>query len=441
MSVMDKQTTWMQAAIANAESFASPAWLKSWQLHNANAFLQQGMPTRHDENWKYTSVNELLQHEYELAVEASSLPSAFWGTDGQNTFDAYRIAITNGVWNPALSSIKELPAGITVLPLKEALVSYADRVRPILEKNTLATQFGALNAALLSQGVFIYIEAGARIEKPLHIVHYHSDSDKPVMTHCRNIVIAEKGCDVTLFEHYLGADQAQYFNNIVTMLEAREGARINYYKLQQESSAAFHIANIHINQARDSRVNVYQIALGAKLARDDVQVSLNESNAECELHGLYHTRDKQHVDHHLQIDHWVPHCASRQNYKGILEDASRAVFNGKVVVKPDAQKTRALQSNKNLLLSSQAEIDTKPELEIYADDVVCAHGATIGQLDKEALFYLRSRGIDEATAAHILTCGFAADLLAELKDESLRAYIQKQVTQRFANHLCLGECQ
>jgi Fe-S cluster assembly protein SufD len=249
-------------------------------------------------------------------------------------------------------------------------------------------------------------------------------------SHPRLLVKAAENSHATLVERHVALDEAVYLSNVVSEVELDGNAALNYYRLQEESAKAFHISGVHVRQDRDSRFDSHTVTLGSALVRNDVDARLAAVGAHCELNGLYLAGGRQHVDTHTRIDHLQPHCSSNEFYKGILDGHARSVFNGKVIVHPDAQKTDARQSNKNLLLSADAEADTKPELEIYADDVKCSHGATVGQLDADAVFYLRSRAIDEDAARNLLTFAFAHEIIDQVKIPALRSYLDQAVMQR-----------
>jgi Fe-S cluster assembly protein SufD len=281
------------------------------------------------------------------------------------------------------------------------------------------TPFFDLNEAFLVDGAFIHVPRGIVLERPVHLV-FLTSSGEPVVTHPRTVIVGEAKSQLSVIESYGGSDSAVYWTNAVTQVAAHEGAVIDHYKLQRESASAFHMASLGYVQERSSTVSNHSLSLGARLARHDIRAELDGEGADVTLNGLYVVKDSQHVDHHTVIDHRVPHCTSRELYKGVLDDTSSGVFNGRVIVRADAQKTDSMQSNKNLLLSDDALVNTNPQLEINADDVKCAHGATIGQLDPEAMFYLRTRGIAQDDARRILTEGFMADVSDRIRLAAVR---------------------
>jgi Fe-S cluster assembly protein SufD len=334
--------------------------------------------------------------------------------------ESHELVFVNGRVSSSLSSLGELPDGVVVASLVDALSEHGDTLQPILSQSGGdETPFFDLNEAFLSDGAFVHVPKGVTLERPVHLV-FLTTSGEPVVTHPRNVIVGEEGSALRLLESYGGPDGAVYWTNAVTQVVASAGAVIDHYKLQRESASAFHVASLDYVQGPSASVSNHSLSLGARLARHDIGAELAGEGADVTLNGLYVVHGSQHVDHHTVIDHTVPHCTSRELYKGVLDDASSGVFNGRVIVRADAQKTDSQQSNKNLLLSNEALVNTNPQLEINADDVKCAHGATIGQLDEEAVFYLRSRGIAQDDARRILTEGFMADVSDRIRLAAVR---------------------
>jgi Fe-S cluster assembly protein SufD len=287
--------------------------------------------------------------------------------------------------------------------------------------------FVALNTAFAEDGAVIEVAPHTVVERPIHLMFVSAPGSGPTVSHPRTLVLSGRGSQAAVIETHLGPDEAVYFTNAVTEIVVGEGAVLDHYKLQQEGGNAFHVATIQAVQDRASVWNSHNIAVGAALARHDVNSVLDEQGAECYLNGLFAATARQHVDNHSLLDHAKPNCTSRELYKGILAGHATGVFNGKIIVRKDAQKTNAIQSNKNLLLSGDAVINTKPQLEIFADDVRCTHGATVGQLDKEALFYMQSRGIAATEARDLLTYAFVGELLDRMPWEPVRAPVAEQL--------------
>ncbi|HSS45022.1 MAG TPA: Fe-S cluster assembly protein SufD, partial [Thermoanaerobaculia bacterium] len=316
--------------------------------------------------------------------------------------------------------------GVRVVSLKEILAKEPETVQPYL--STIAgldrNPFAALNTAFLENGVFVEIGRGIVVEEPIELRYTVAPDGEPRIAHRRVLIVAGEASQATVIETYAGQGDQPYFTNAVTEIAAGEGAVLEHYKIQRENTAAFHMQTIAVRQGRASRFTSQNVALGGRIARTDLDVSLEAEGSECTLYGLFIATGTQHLDNHTTIDHAKPHCTSRELYKGILDGKSRGVFHGKILVRPEAQKTDAMQTNKNLLLSSEALVNSTPALEILADDVKCKHGSTIGQLDANALFYLRSRGIGETEARSLLTYAFAADVVGRIRFEPIRASIE-----------------
>ncbi|HZK77353.1 MAG TPA: Fe-S cluster assembly protein SufD, partial [Gemmatimonadaceae bacterium] len=330
---------------------------------------------------------------------------------------------------------RALPVGLTITSLASEIEGDTDLIKRHFSK--LATpesgSFTALNAAFATDGAVIRLAAETVVEKPIHLVFVSDGGAERSATHPHNLVFAERLSQATIIESFVTVGADIYFTNSVTEVFVAEGARLSHYKLQRESQNAFHVGTLQIRQARDSRYESFSFATGAELSRTNVYTTLAGDAAEAVLNGLYMVDGKQHVDHQTSIEHVAPNCPSHELYKGILDGHSHGVFNGKVYVHPEAQKTDGKQSNNNLLLSDQARVDTKPQLEIFADDVKCTHGATVGRLDETALFYMRSRGIGTPQARRLLTYAFAADVLEKIELEPLKAALEAQVLERFTS--------
>jgi Fe-S cluster assembly protein SufD len=316
--------------------------------------------------------------------------------------------------------------------LTKALATLPDRIRaPLTRRDPSAIEaFDALNAALYGDGAVVLADADADGGPPLSFVFVSSAAGQPTAVHPRNLIVAERGSRLKVVEIFVSLGEGVYLTNAVTDIVARDAAEVEHCRIQMESPGAFHISNVHSHQTRDSRVTLHNLNLGGRLVRHDVVSVIDGEGADCNLNGLYVTRGSQHVDSHTVLDHAKPHGSSRELYKAILADDSRTVFNGRIIVRRDAQKTDAVQSNPNLLLSNGALAHTRPQLEIYADDVKCTHGATIGRLDEEAVFYLRSRGITENDARNLLVTSFAGEVLERVTPESLRHELELVVAAR-----------
>jgi Fe-S cluster assembly protein SufD len=343
----------------------------------------------------------------------------------------------NGSYVPGLSKLREIPKGLRAGSLASAWKNHG----PLLERHLgryadpRAHAFVALNAAFFEDGAFIEVPKGAVLQKPLHILQISYGGGRTTVSYPRNLILVGDTGQATIIETFFSLEEDTTFTNTVTEIVAAEGALVDYCKVQQESDAAYHYGRVQVDQARSSSVATHTIQLGGMLTREEVQTVLGGEGAESLLHGLYVITGRQHVDNHTTIDHASAHCSSREVYKGVLEGKSQGVFNGKIIVRPDAQKTDSKQSNKNLLLSEDAIINTKPQLEIFADDVKCTHGATVGQIDQEAVFYLRSRGIGAEEARRLLTYAFANDIMERIKFQPLRERLAERLYVRLARKI------
>jgi Fe-S cluster assembly protein SufD len=402
---------------------SSLPWLAARQSVASEDFQRRAFPTRKDEEWKYTSLDGFLQQSFtppsEMAdSEARVNPLIPLG---------HQLAIHNGKVTDVSHFIDKLPKGVIIAPMLQALVEHADKIKPYLG-NVLSHEHGFhdLTLAALQTGVFIYVPKDVIIAEPIVLAHWQDKTHQA--THARHLFVAEEGAEATIIETYHG--EKAYLTNTVTEVHLAARSKFTHYKIQCDSSEAFHIGHLAVQQASNSEFYSHSLSLGGRLARSDLTLNLQEQNAQCLMNGIYIPHDQQHVDHHTTVHHLVPDCQSTQDYKGILLGKSRAVFNGKVVVAKDAQHTCAAQQNKNLLLSSQAEVDTKPQLEIFADDVICSHGATVGQLDEDALFYMATRGIGRQDASRYLIEAFAADNLRLIPHPIMKNWMLNLINQQ-----------
>ncbi len=417
------------------------AWLRSIREAGIERFATLGFPATSNEQWKYTNVKALTRHRFVPAASAAALDAGNLGERALTGLDAHTLVFVDGLFAPALSAAGALPPGVRLLPFAAAVQQLPELLERHLARyaDGAANGFAALNEAFMRDGAVLELSAGARLEKPVHLLFVASAHEQPTWQPLRNLVVAGPGSEAVIIETHTSLDAEVYFTNAVSELVLGEGARIEHYKLQAEGPQAYHVATVQVSQGRDSRFVSHSMATGARLARTDLNVSLDAEGAECSLYGLYVTGGRQHIDNHTRVDHRKPHGTSREFYKGVLGGRSRAVFNGQVYVHPHAQHTDAQQSNNNLLLSADAEIDTKPQLEIYADDVKCAHGATVGQLDEHMLYYMRSRGIEERRARAMLTYGFAHDLIENMPLAPIREAIEHLLMARLPDAEYLGD--
>jgi Fe-S cluster assembly protein SufD len=388
-------------------NFSTIPWLSSLQKQGVSDFLHLGFPTSRIEDWKYTKLDNFLKQSFNRA-DLQSRSSTLLNDYTVNFPAHHKISITNG--NVHISEDLS-QSGIIIKTIAKAAIENPELVKKYLTQIVKQENaFQALNTAMLNTGIFIYLPQGCVLTQPLLLSHWQDQKNQAV--YIRHLVIAEKDSQISLVEDYSGSDDMGYFTNTITEIFLAENARVKHYKMQREGLGAYHIGHVAITQKQKSNSESHLLNLGGNLVRSDTTINLVESHAHCLMNGIYTPKDKQHTDHHTKVTHLVPDCSSTQDYKGILLGKSRAVFNGKVVVEKDAVHTQAKQQNKNILLSPQAEINTKPQLEIFADDVICTHGATVGQLDEDALFYLACRGIDFEEASEFLVQAFAAENLS-----------------------------
>ncbi len=402
---------------------ADPAWLKNLRRAAIQSFNQTGFPTTDNEAWKYTNVSPILKNLFHL-----SAPAAIKSLSPLDYFGEFknRIVFVNGFYHPGFSSVSAA-AGTDIGSLAQEIENNAGIEKFLAPKDSYSLNgFTALNTAFLQDGAWISLAPGTEIKDPIHVL-YVSDSDK-TFSHLRTVISLGKHSSAKVIERFVSLKEDKtYFNNSLTQVFLAEGAKLEHFKIQDESEEAFHIASINAQLDQKSRYASYSISIGVKLVRNDLNVIYNGEEIESTLNGLYLVRGTQHVDNHTMIDHAHAHGTSRQLYKGILDGKARSVFNGKVFVRQDAQQTDARQTNKNLLLSDGAIADTKPELEIAADDVKCSHGAAIGQLDEDSIFYLKSRAISEENARGLLTYGYASEVIDSIPLEPLRTRLYKML--------------
>ena len=403
----------------------------SWasQLRSAafSRFATLGFPTVRQEEWKYTNVAPITKIPFALpALGSNGGTMDRRGPIMLGDVACAQLVFVNGRYAPALSSLRSLPQGVWVGSLAAVLHAEPQAVEPYLARyaDYQDQAFVALNTAFLEDGAFVSVAHGVILEAPLQLLFISTAHAEPTVSYPRTLILLGPNSQATIVESYIGFENAVYFTNAVTEVVAGEHAVMDHYRLQLESPQAFHIGTLQVHQERSSTVVSHSIALGGALVRHDINSILDGEGSECTLNGLYMVTGQQHVDHHTRIDHVKAHCTSRELYKGVLDGKSRGVFSGKIVVHKAAQKTDAMQTNKNLVLSSDAVIDSKPQLEIFNNDVQCRHGSTIGELDADALFYLRARGIDPEAARTLLTYAFVSDVLSRLKIQLLRDQLE-----------------
>jgi Fe-S cluster assembly protein SufD len=410
-------------------SGADPAWLRSLRTTAMARFAERGFPTAADEAWRHTSVTPLARTLFRQAEIGSVGGAAVRTLAGLRVTEelAAEAVFVNGRYAPDLSTPS---GGVAVLSLREALEREPQRLEAHLGRvsDGATGAFADLNTAFVGDAACVFVPAGRRVEGTVHLVYLSTNPDgAPTVSHPRTLVVAGAGSQARLAQSYGGPDGEVYWTNAVTEIALEDGAILDHVKLQEEGLAAFHVATLAARLGRDARFSTHAVTLGGALSRDDVNATFAGEGGECVLNGLFMAAGTQHLDTHTRVDHARPHTTSRELYKGILGGKARGVFDGRVIVRKDAQKTDAQQTNKNLLLSREALVHSTPALEILADDVKCKHGSTTGQLDPTSLFYLRSRGIGEAEARRLLTYAFASDVVQKVPVAAIRSRLERRL--------------
>jgi Fe-S cluster assembly protein SufD len=409
----------------NAVGHEQP-WLRNLRAEAFARFCEVGLPTTRDEDWRFTNISAISQKQFALASKTqvardtlSRLPFAE---------AACQLVFLNSHFAPELSSLEKLPKGVAVNGLGLEIAGKSAHVENHLGRylNIQRDAFCALNTAFAEDGAFVHVGRGAVVDQPVYLLFLSTATDVPSMNHPRNLFVVEEESQVAIIEDYLSlGDTAGSLSNTATELVARDGATVSHYMIEREHKQSFNISTLRLELGRNANVASHSVLLGGGIVRNNVHPVLAGEGAECLINGLFVGSGKQHLDNYMLVEHAKAHCSSRQFYNGILDENAHGVFHGRIIVHKDAQKTDAKQTNRNLLLSDSAQIDTKPQLEIYADDVKCTHGATIGQIEENALFYLRSRGIDEASARKLLLMAFANECLDRMREDSVRTGIEK----------------
>ena len=423
---------------------ADVPWVTRMRSKAISEFQQQAFPDTRVEAWKYTDLRSLKRRAFSPPVASGRVNEADMEQWLFNHEPMHRLVFVDGRFAPDLCPFQTLLDGVTLTSLATVMEHSPNELETVLG-HTLGTDrpgFDAMNMAFLQDGAFIRLERDAVLEQPLHLL-FISTGQTDCMTTIRNVIRAAAGSAATVIESWVTLNDTTSLTNTITEIVLDENAALVHYKLEQEGAASTHIGGLYVQQDRNSHLEAHSIALGGRLVRNELQVNLNGRGAECALNGLTLTHDQQHVDNNTRIEHQQPQATSNEWYKSILEDRSRAVFSGRIVVHPGAQQSQAQQSNHSLLLSSKAEADARPQFEIYTDDVQCKHGCTVGELDREALFYLRSRALDEDTARNLLVYAFAADVLDRMRIDPVRHYLEQVLAERLTGSAAIvqGEPQ
>jgi Fe-S cluster assembly protein SufD len=401
-------------------------WLEAFRKAGIEKFSTIGVPTIKTEAWKYTRLPNIDCKEFRSAnwedgqVAVKSVPEFL-----SDALNQIRLVYVNGIIRPDLSNLTNLPDGISFEPLTQALENDPEFIESQLSTEELKYDqgFSALNAAMMESGTVFRVAKGVQVKEPIEIVYMNGGTDAPIIRHPHNVFVLEAGSQATLVMRHAGIATGAYFNNAVTEIVVGDGAILKHYTLQTDCMEAIHLSTVNVRVGKDATYETFNFAIGGRLSRTETRVRLEGRGAHCNLSGAYMMRGREHCDNITIVDHLVPDTTAREVFKGVLDDEARGVFQGKLIVHKDAQRTNGHQLSRALLLSDRAEMDAKPELEIYADDVKCSHGATTGQIDENALFYLRSRGVPEALARNLLIQSFIAEALEEISDEKVREAI------------------
>jgi Fe-S cluster assembly protein SufD len=428
----EKNATWLEQFEAFDRRNAAPAWLRKQRQEGFARFWELGFPTVHDEDWRYTSVAPIAGTPFELARPRPEI--------GEEDLAAFRIpglacqlVFVNGRFAPRLSRFRNLPQGVVVGGLARALASAGGADAGLLESMLShapagGDAFAALNSAFLEDGALVRIPRGVILESPVGVLYVSAGDGAPSMTHPRNLIMAEDAAQAAVVEDYVSLGGGVFFTNVITELFAGDSAVVEHYRIERENHQACQVSTLQARLGRSANVALHSVLAGGALVRNNVHPALTGEGGECLINGLFIGAGRQHLDNYMKVEHQAPHCSSRQFYNGILDGQAHGVFHGRIIVHPGAQKTDAKQTNRNLLLSDDARIDTKPQLEIYADDVKCTHGATIGQIEEDALFYLRSRGVPEDEARALLLFAFAHESLGRMRPGAVREWLANSIS-------------
>jgi len=403
--------------------------LKDFRKNSSIKFDESKFPNKKVEEWKYTNISPILKQNF--------IPSPLAKTNAETiniekykiqNLDVHLLVFVNGIFNKELSNIGNFDNGIIIDNLFNLTNTNPNFIEKYFSKNDNSeNSFNLLNNTFTYDGFVVYIPKNKIVEKPIHILNISSGIQDKSLIQPRNFIIAEANTQANIISEYTGKNGSEYFSNILTDISLDENANINYYKLQKESETAFHVDRTEITQKDSSILNNFSLSFGSKIARNDINAKLDGENIECHLYGLYLGKDDQHIDNHTFINHVKPNCFSNEMYKGILDDKAHGVFSGKILVDRIAQKTNSYQSNKAVLLSDESGVDAKPQLEIYADDVKCTHGATVGKLDEQAYFYIRSRGVPAESARSMLIRAFIDDVVSQIAIDELKEKVNHTI--------------
>lgn len=422
-----------QLQTSHSDDFMSAVREKGF--HNFNI---KGLPTYKNEEWKYTSVSDLFRKEYHLSEDKTTIEISKSDIDEMRLpghENANELVFVNGKYNAKLSTIRSSERQLIILSLEEAANGkYKELINAHLGKSSLFVNDGiyALNTSFIYGGIFIYAIKGQIVENPVFLYHISDARDNPILSQPRSLIYVDESAKLQLVERYKTIGSMDSFTNEVFEVVINSNAIVEYYKIQNDSSNASQVGTTHIRQIGKSYAHTVVVSLDGGIIRNNTNIIMEAQGNEAHMYGLYLLKGNTHVDNHTLVDNKMPNCFSNEFYKGVMDDRSTGVFNGKIYVRPDAQKTNAYQTNNNILLSDGATVNTKPQLEIFADDVKCSHGCTVGRLDEEAMFYLRARGISKELAQAMLLHAFASNIIEQIKIDPLRRYVEELISSRLS---------
>ncbi len=420
---------------------SGPDWFRETREAALAHFNEAALPTVRHEDWRFTNLGPIRQTSFltpngdATALRSDIKPFVISG------LDCIQLVFVNGRFNEELSDASDLPNGARLMSMADAMARDLPLLREYLARfaDPADDAFAALNTALAEDGVMLHVPRGVAVEKPIHLLNFTMATEAPLLISPRNLIVVEESASVTVVEDYVSPDEKVYLNNAVTEIVVRDNADVTHYLLDRESDLAFNISSLHVHQGRDSRFTSHSMLFGGRIVRNNVHPVLDGDNCFSLLNGLYVIEDEQVADSHMRVEHRALAGDSRQYYKGIMHDQAKGVLRGRIVVHPGAQKTDAKQSNQNLLLSERATANTDPQLEIYADDVKCTHGATIGQIDEDQIFYLMARGIPQETARSMIIVAFAGESLGRIEHEAIRRLMQAMLLDRLPEASALNQ--
>lgn len=422
----------------NLEVSKDLKWLNELREKAVNTFSELGFPTTRDEDWRFTNLAPISRNTFQLVENGKAdLRQEDIKSFYSRELDSYLLVFIDGKFVSEFSDLDGLPEGVIVSGLSEALQRHESKIVEYLGRfaNFENESFIALNTAFFEDGVYVYVPKSTILEKPVYALYITSSGDAQSLNNPRNLIIVEENSELKILEHYVSTSENVYLSNVVSEVVVGENSNVEHYMLEFESAKAFNISTLRVQQERNSNITSHSVLLGGAIVRNNVHPVLAGEGCNSLINGLYMSTDRQHMDNFMRVEHASPHCDSRQFYNGVLDKRSRGVFHGRIIVHEGAEKTDAKQTNRNLLLSDTAQIDTKPQLEIYNDDVKCTHGATIGQMDDNAIFYLQSRGISKREAQSIMLQAFTSENLSNMSLDPVKIFLERKINGWFENRI------